>query len=886
MNAPVTTRTTCPYCGVGCGVLTTREVDGSVTIKGDPEHPANFGKLCSKGTALGETLSLDGRLLYPEIAGASASWDEALDLVTRRFSDAIAEHGPDSVALYVSGQLLTEDYYVANKLMKGFIGSANIDTNSRLCMASSVAAHRRAFGTDTVPGTYADLYEADLVVLVGSNFAWCHPVLFQRLLAARERKGTRIIVIDPRRTMTADAADLHLALEPDSDVALFNGLLAYLDWAGARDDAYTAAHVTGMDAALAAAKALTLSDIAHETGLSERDISAFYGEFAVNAKVVTVFSQGVNQSVTGTDKANAIINCHLLTGRIGKPGASPFSITGQPNAMGGREVGGLANMLAAHMAIEDEAARDRVQRFWGSPTIATKPGLKAVDLFRAVAEGKIKALWIMATNPADSLPEADSVQEALKACPFVVVSDIVRHTDTTRFAHVLLPALGWGEKDGTVTNSERRISRQRGFLAAPGEARADWWQLAEVARRMGFSGFEYANAAAIFREHAALSAFENEGARDFDIGVHAEISTGDFEQLAPFQWPQPKGATAMESRFFGEGQFFTPDRKARMIATPVAASSKLRSAAFPLWLNTGRIRDQWHTMTRTAKTPRLMGHYGEPFCEIHPEDAEAVGVAPASLVWVETAHGQAIARALITERQRRGSVFLPMHWTDQFASRARADALVNAATDPVSGQPGLKRTPVMIRPYAAGWYGFAVMASDPGPVGDTYWAKAPIEGGTRIELAGAAPPADWQGFARQLFGLTAEAGEWIAYFDREAGIVRLAAFEGDRLVGALFVAPEPVALSRAFIAGALPEKHAGSARYRLLAGQGGADRPDVGAILCACFQVGVNEISAAIRAGHATVEAIGVALKAGTNCGSCRSEIRRMVDESRFEKAV
>jgi assimilatory nitrate reductase catalytic subunit len=886
MDAPITTRTTCPYCGVGCGVLVTREADGSISIAGDPEHPANFGKLCSKGTALGETLSLEGRLLHPEIAGARVEWDEALDLVAARFSEAIAEHGPDSVAFYVSGQLLTEDYYVANKLMKGFIGSGNIDTNSRLCMASSVAAHRRAFGADIVPGSYADLDEADLVILVGSNFAWCHPVLFQRLMAAREKKGTRIIVIDPRRTMTADAADLHLALEPDSDVALFNGLLAHLDRVGARDAAFTAAHVTGMDAALAAAKALTLSEIAVQTGLSERDITAFYTEFASTLKVVTVFSQGVNQSVTGTDKANAIINCHLLTGRIGKPGAAPFSITGQPNAMGGREVGGLANMLAAHMDIEDEAARDRVQRFWASPRIAKKPGLKAVDLFRAVADGRIKALWIMATNPADSLPEADGVEEALKACPFVVVSDIARHTDTTRFAHVLFPALGWGEKDGTVTNSERRISRQRAFLAAPGEARADWWQLAEVACRMGFSGFDYNNPAAIFREHAALSVFENDGSRDFDIGAYAGVTDAVFEHLPPFQWPQPEGEPTRESRFFADGRFFTPDGKARMVPTPVAAASKPRSTAFPFWLNTGRIRDQWHTMTRTAKTPRLMGHYGEPFCEVHPDDAAAAGIAPAGLVSVESAHGRVIVRALITDRQREGSVFLPMHWTDQLASKARADALVDAATDPISGQPGLKRTPVAIRPYEAGWYGFAVMAGAPDVSATEYWAKAPIEGGTRIELAGLTPPADWQAFARQLFGMSSETGEWIAYFDREAGIVRLAAFEGDRLVGALFVAPEPVALSRAFIAAAMPEKHEGSARYRLLAGQGGADRPDIGAILCACFQVGVNEIHAAIRAGQASVEAVGAALKAGTNCGSCRSEIRRMVDESRFAKAV
>jgi assimilatory nitrate reductase catalytic subunit len=882
---PEITRTVCPYCGVGCGVLATREVDGSVSIKGDPEHPSNFGRLCSKGTALGETLALDDRLLYPEIGGQRAGWDEALDLVAQRFSETIREHGPDSVALYVSGQILTEDYYLANKLMKGYVGSANIDTNSRLCMASSVAAHRRAFGTDTVPATYADLDEAGLVVLVGSNFAWCHPVLFQRLLAAREKNGTRIIVIDPRRTMTADAADLHLPLEPDSDVALYLGLLRHLDAAGLRDNAYVAAHVSGVETALDAARLMTDQDVAAETGLKLTEIRAFYAEFARQEKVVTIFSQGVNQSVSGTDKANAIINCHLFTGRIGKPGASPFSITGQPNAMGGREVGGLANMLAAHMNIEDPVARERVQRFWNAPVMAERAGLKAVDLFRAVGDGRVKALWIMSTNPADSLPEADLVQEALRACPFVVVSDAIRETDTNRFAHVLLPAICWGEKDGTVTNSERRISRQRAFLPAPGEARADWWHLAEVARRMGFSGFDFADAGAVFREHAALSAFENDGSRDFDIGACADLSDAEFAALSPFQWPQPKGTAPQETRFFANGGFFTPDRKGRMIPTPVLTATKPRSADYPLWLNTGRIRDQWHTMTRSAKAPRLMGHFGEPFCEIHPSDARDAAIAPASLIVAKSAHGEVVLRALITDRQRQGSVFAPIHWTDQYASKARIDTLVDAMTDPVSGQPGSKRTAVAIRPFAAGWYGFAVCAGKPAPQAAAYWAVAPAEGGFRVELAGQETPGDWQAFARELFGL-ADGGEWIAYYDREAGIARLAAFEGDRLVGALFVAPQPVGLSRGFIAGALPENHAGMARYRLLAGQGGADQPDPGAILCACFQVGVNQIVAAIRDGQGTVEAIGMALKAGTNCGSCRSDIRRMLDEGRFEKAV
>ena len=426
-----TVKTTCPYCGVGCGVLATLEEGGAVTIKGDPDHPANHGRLCSKGAALGETVDLDGRLLYPEIAGDRASWDTALDLVASRFSQAIAEHGPDSVAFYVSGQILTEDYYVANKLMKGFIGSANIDTNSRLCMASSVAGHRRAFGADTVPATYEDLELADLVVLTGSNLAWCHPVLYQRIAAARAaRPDMKIVLIDPRRTMTADIADLHLPIAPDGDVALFLGLLAYLADHGLVDEAYVGAHTRGFEDAIKMARAMGLAELTAQTGLPADQLETFYGLWAGSQKVVTVYSQGVNQSASGTDKVNAIINCHLATGRIGKPGMGPFSVTGQPNAMGGREVGGLANMLAAHMEIENPEHRDRVQRFWKSPVIAERPGLKAVDLCEAVGDGRITALWIMATNPVDSMPDAGAVEAALQSCPFVVVSDIMADTDT------------------------------------------------------------------------------------------------------------------------------------------------------------------------------------------------------------------------------------------------------------------------------------------------------------------------------------------------------------------------------------------------------------------------------------------------------------------------
>ena len=872
-------KTTCPYCGVGCGVIARVDDDGAVSVKGDPEHPANFGRLCSKGSALAETLDLDGRLLHPEIGGRRAGWSEALDLVAERFSHSIANHGPDSVAFYVSGQLLTEDYYIANKLMKGFIGSANIDTNSRLCMSSSVAGHRRAFGSDTVPGVYEDLELADLVVLTGSNLAWCHPVLYQRLSAAKaNRPEMKIVVIDPRRTMTADIADMHLAIASDGDVALFSGLLAHLAASGAVDRNYVSNYTGGFDEAVAAASRLDPPSLSKATGLTPTQLRAFFRLFETTEKVVTCYSQGVNQSATGTDKVNAIINCHLATGRIGRPGMGPFSLTGQPNAMGGREVGGLANMLAAHMDIEKSLHRDKVRRFWGAPAVANGPGLKAVDMFRAVADGRIKALWIMATNPVVSMPDADAVEAAIKACPFVVVSDIMRDTDTARHAHVLLPSLGWGEKDGTVTNSERRISRQRAFLAAPGEARPDWWQLAAVGRRMGFAeAFAHVSPAEIFAEHASLSGFENDGRRDFDISAHAEIEGPAYDGLKPFQWPQPKGSAPHERRFFAEGEFYHPDGRARFVAVEVP---RPRSAddAFLFTLNTGRVRDHWHTMTRTGKSARLSGHLAEPFVEIHPRDAQALGISDADLVTLESPHGAAIVRALVTDRQAEGNLFVPMHWNDQFASRARIDALVAPVTDPVSGQPASKNMPIRASRFAAAAYGFAVSARKPRELDAAYWALARAERGWRVELAFAETNVDWLDWCRKTFAIAAEI-EPIGYTDRTSGELRLAFFEGDRLLASLFLSPRPVAAARSWAVSQLGASHHNLAkRFAVTAGRPGADTPDPGATVCSCFSVGVNQITAAVRDGCHSVEAVGERLSAGTNCGSCRAEIRGIIN--------
>jgi assimilatory nitrate reductase catalytic subunit len=873
-------KTTCPYCGVGCGVIASVGDDGAVSVKGDPDHPANFGRLCSKGSALAETIDLDGRLLYPQIAGVRADWDEALDLVASRFSETIAEYGPDSVAFYVSGQLLTEDYYIANKLMKGFIGSANIDTNSRLCMSSSVAGHRRAFGSDTVPGTYEDIERADLVILTGSNLAWCHPVIYQRLAAAKlERPHMKVVVIDPRRTMTCDIADMHLAIRPDGDVALFIGLLAHLANGPAINHDYVAAHTNGFSSAIEAATGIGLEEVAEATGLSISELSSFYALFEKMEKVVTCYSQGVNQSSSGTDKVNAIINCHLATGRLGRPGMGPFSLTGQPNAMGGREVGGLANMLAAHMAIENSEDRDLVQRFWTSPVIANKPGLKAVDLFKAVADGRVKAIWIMATNPVVSMPDASAVEAAIRSCPFVVVSDIMQDTDTTQHAHVLLPSLGWGEKDGTVTNSERRISRQRVFLDAPGEASADWWQLAEVARRMGFAkGFSQAAPAEIFAEHAALSCFENDGRRDFDIGAFAAIDYAEYEALDPVQWPVIDGALREPvSRFFGDGGFYHPDGKAQFVTTALPQTQRTDND-YPLTLNTGRIRDQWHTMTRTGKTARLTSHIAEPFIELHPRDSLAAGIRSADLVEVSNPLGKVILRAQVNEKQARGSIFAPMHWNDQFASCARIDTLVPPLTDPISGQPASKNVAVAAKRFAADAYGFAVSKAKPVGLDCSYWAVAKADGGYRLELAFEAQPEDWIAWCRTTFCIGAHI-EPLGYRDSQSGDMRFAFFEGDELLAALFIARAPVAVARNWAISQLSVRHDDlRTRFSLVAGRPSAGRADPGATVCSCFNVGVNQITTAIRDGCHSVEAVGKELGAGTNCGSCRAEIRGIID--------
>lgn len=878
--------TTCPYCGVGCGVTATPDGAGGAAIAGDRSHPANFGRLCSKGSALGETLSPATRLLHPEIAGERVSWDQAISHVADELARVRDQHGPGAIAFYLSGQLLTEDYYVANKLAKGFIGTPHVDTNSRLCMASSVAGHKRAFGADVVPGCYEDLDEADMIVLIGSNTAWCHPILYQRIQKARETRGTKVVNIDPRRTATSEGSDLQLSIAAGSDTALWNGLLVWLADHGVIDTGYIVAHTEGFDAAMARARndCSSIADVARLTGLAEADIRAFYALWAATPRVVSCYSQGVNQAAAGTDKVNAIINCHLATGRIAKTGAGPLSLTGQPNAMGGREVGGLANMLAAHMGFS-QPERDLVQRFWGAPSLVAGEGLKAVQMFEAIGRGEIKALWVMGTNPAVSLPRADAVQAALGSLEFFAVSEVVASNDTARGAGVRLPAHGWGEKNGTVTNSERRISRQRPFGDVAGEARADWWIVSRVAARLGFGkAFAFRSAADVFREHAALSGFENAGARVFDISGLKDISDVAFDELVPVQWPV-KADRKSSKRVFGDGRYATANARARFVAVgdvPIAAGV---SAAWPLLLNTGRIRDQWHTMTRTGLAPRLSSHIPEPFVEINPSDATATAIRDGYLARIETAHGAAIVKAVVTDRVMAGTLFAPIHWSAENSSGGRIGALVHGVTDPISGQPDSKATPANISAVAADYFGF-IVTRDPVAANSiahaVYWSRASIAAGyvTAFAVAGSYDTA------REFAGALLPAGDRLTVADPRAGLFRAASIRDSRLAGVLNIAATPGLRPSQWLKGMLAlDALTAEERRALLAGAMAEGAVDAGPVVCVCHQVGAVTIADAITNGCGSVEAVGNACAAGTNCGSCIPELKRMLSAALRPKA-
>lgn len=777
-----TIRTTCPYCGVGCGVLATVDQNsGDVSVKGDPNHPANFGKLCSKGSALAKTLGVERRITQPyynqsyyykntrghtpigsnspptqsqinlvESATTPANWDVVLNDIATRLNDTIAEHGRDSIMFYVSGQLLTEDYYVANKFIKGFIGNNNIDSNSRLCMSSAVAGHKRAFGADLVPGNYEDLEACELLVLVGSNMAWCHPILFGRFLKAKQvNPDVKLVVIDPRRTDSCEFSDLHLPIAAGTDTHLYNGLLNYLEQQGCRDTDY-AKHCEGLEAALTAAITWSVDKVAEACQVDAEVIRQFYEMVASNPKTVTAFSMGVNQSSSGTDKVNAITNTHLLTGRVGKVGASPFSLTGQPNAMGGREVGALANLLAAHLDLDNAGHRQAVADFWQAPqSIGAAHGVKACEAADAILDGRIKAIWIMATNPVVSLPEADKFRRALAECDLVIVSDCSKDSDTVACADIVLPAQGWGEKSGTVTNSERRISRQRSLLPFVGEAKPDWWILSQVAQRMGLDGFDYQHPSNIFNEHVALTAWRNEAVADSDDGIprylnlaqdlpiaitdreqngFSGMSQHDYDAMPPFQWGGARIDMVDESCATTKAQLIpiTPPDNA---STPNFHHAKTRNDSLKnrekvensstiaqstktvanLRLITGRLRDQWHTMTRTGLAPQLNQQQSVPTLTLHPKDAQQLGVHEQDFVQIAPRYSgvagdelpvdtSVMAQVAISDSMRVGDAFMPMHWSDAFAHLARFGSLIPTVVDPHSSQPELKNTAIRVSP--------------------------------------------------------------------------------------------------------------------------------------------------------------------------------------------
>ncbi|VAW71241.1 Assimilatory nitrate reductase large subunit [hydrothermal vent metagenome] len=880
------TKTTCPYCGVGCGVIVSNE-QGEYSVQGNPDHPANQGRLCSKGAALADTLDDEGRMLHPQINAREVDWRTALAHVSTQFERCIEKYGRDSVAMYVSGQLLTEDYYVANKLMKGFIGNANIDTNSRLCMSSVVVAQKRAYGSDSVPCSYEDLARSNLIVIVGSNTAWCHPVIFQRIRQAKkDNPHLKIVVIDPRKTPTCDIADMHLPIRSGQDGLLFNGLLAWLNDHGEINKLFIENCVEGISEALSAAYdcAPDIKKVAELCGLSQAQLKQFYELFSRKEKVVTLFSQGVNQSTSGSDNVNAIINCHLLSGRIGRPGMGAFSLTGQPNAMGGREVGGLSNQLTAHMELENGEHRRLVQQHWQSPFVADNEGYKAVDLFNAILDDKIKALWVIGTNPAVSMPDSNRVREALSHCEFLVVQDCMQNTDTADLAHVRLPATTWGERDGMVTNSERCISRQRAFKKPPGEALPDWQIISRVAKNMGFTqAFNYTSPREIFTEFAALSGKENNGSRDFDISAFAELGETAYAQFLPIQWPVTFQKPAGTQRLFENGKFYTPSGKAQMIAVVPRAVANPVSTQYPLILNTGRIRDQWHTMTRTGKSPRLATHMPEAFVQIHPLAAAANNIVEDDLVEVSSQWGQATVRVCISTDVPEGMVFMAMHWSDQYASNGVTDKLVNPDCDPLSGQPEFKHTPVAIKAIKKSWYGFLLSRRQQNISSQNYWNLNKGHSLWRYEIAGNDIPQNWAENARGVLCAHEKDVSWMEYFDESAKQYRAARLVGDQLESCIFISPDPHLPNRDWLM-ALFEKPALNETEKafLLSGRpgeaGGEAGDDAGNSVCACFGVGRNTILNAIREqGLDSVDAIGRALQAGTNCGSCIPELSALL---------
>lgn len=912
------TKSTCPYCGVGCGVFIEHDATQITGVRGDPEHPANFGRLCTKGGTLhlGMTPQLVAqRLAHPQLRREKAaarervSWDAALDHAADRFAQTIAEHGPDSVAFYISGQLLTEDYYVFNKLAKGLIGTNNVDTNSRLCMSSAVAGYKATLGADAPPCSYEDIDHADCLLIAGSNTAWAHPVLFRRIEDARAANPQmKLIVVDPRRTDTAEAADLHLAILPGTDIALYNAMLHVLLWEDLVDTEYIRAHTEGFDALKALVRDYTPAMAADICGVKADDIVTAARWFGQAPAALSLYCQGLNQSSHGTDNNAAIIHLHLATGKMGRPGCGPFSLTGQPNAMGGREVGGLANLLSAHRDMANPEHRAEVARLWGVADVPATPGLTAVELFEAVHRGEIKALWIACTNPAQSLPDLNRVHEALAKCPFVVLQEVSADTDTAAFADLLLPAAGWGEKEGTVTNSERRISRVKAAVPPPGEARADWRIAVDFARRLearlflsslpqgersgervATSLFPYANVEQIFNEHRASTV-----GRDLDIGG---LSYALLEQSGPQQWPLRAGAVAGTPRLYADGVFPTASGRARFTPTQHRPPAEATDPRFPLHLNTGRLRDQWHGMSRTGVVSRLHAHAPEPTIEMNARDMERRGIADGDLVRLKGKRGSLLLRAAASTTLRPAQTWVPMHWGGRYMSGLGINTLTLPANDPVSHQPELKHAAVQVEKFTAGWHLVVMRRDDQGGLHAALQPWLARFDHATLTLAGRestvvvlrawgavdslTPAPELLAELAAAMGLDSPA--MLAFNDARRGIAKRALIEHDRLAGAL-LCKETRATDWLLDLIVKGEKFSGSTaelRKWLFAplATPPAAGPARGRIVCNCFDVSENEIRADL-AGGLDLVALQEKRKCGSNCGSCLPELKRLAAQT------
>ena len=916
------TRSTCPYCGVGCGVVIEATAGRITGVRGDPDHPANFGRLCSKGSTLHQTataaVTMQTRLLQPQLRRArggpleAMGWEDALDLAADRFAHTIESHGPDSVGFYISGQLLTEDYYVFNKLAKGLVGTNNVDTNSRLCMSSAVAGYKATLGADAPPACYDDLAHAATLFIAGSNAAYAHPILFRRIEDARRANpALRIVVADPRRTETAEAADLHLPILPGTDVALFHGMLHVMLWEGWLDQAFIAAHTQGFDALKARVRDFAPKDVARLCGIKEADLvqaATWFANVAAGGgarlPTLSLYCQGLNQSSSGTMKNAALINLHLATGQIGKPGAGPFSLTGQPNAMGGREVGGMANLLSAHRDLANPAHRAEVAKLWGVADVPAKPGKTAIEMFQAAADGEIKALWIACTNPAQSMPDQAMVRRALERCEFVVVQEAFSTTATCAYGDLLLPATTWGEKNGTVTNSERRISRVRPAVDAPGEAREDWAIATALAQRLEArlrpgqpSLFAYGEAETIWNEHR-----ESTRGRDLDI-------TGlSYRQLdaAPAFWPWPTGATEGQARLYADGIFPTTDGRARFVDAPSEALAEPRDARFPFALNTGRLRDQWHGMSRTGSLGRLFGQVPEPVIEMNIEDMHRLALIDGDLVQVSSRRGSLMLPAQASPQQPPAQVFIAMHWGEEFLSgeyKGERLAGVNALTSPVfcptSKQPELKHAAVKIAKAALPWrlLALAWMPDDAAlqaretlreRMRDFAFATCVPFGRERTGVlfraaAAVAPPPAVLQQIEAVLGLHGEGV--LQYADARRGqrrVMRLAG-EGDAMRLEGFVLAGDIS-AEVWVKPLLQDELPAQAYGRLLL-MPGAKAPVAlaarGRQVCSCFNITEPEIEVSLRTCTGTPDArlaqLQSALQCGTNCGSCLPELRRII---------